>query len=656
MNDLSNIKKEILNSIGRDIDESLMGNVRKELEHLESTEGTNGESNLKTFYNIWEKNKNKVGKKNAINSWTAYALGMTTKKPSGDFLPYRRTYARAGFPDIDVDFDDERRGEVYEYLIDKYGRENVGNIGTYISQKMKAAVRNVCKAVDAAYSFHKGDKEYITANHLLANEITQTLNVSAAGFIKIRDEDGNDLIIKKAKQAYRYILDFREYMDKYPDILAHVGDIEGLSAIFGSHAAGVVISNVPLRSIAPLRQGKRGLATQFSMEDLESVGLIKFDILAIAALTTIRDTLKLIEENYAINIDIENLPLDDKKTLKLYRSGKLNGVFQCENSGMQDTMKQIGVDRFSDIIAAVALYRPGPIDSIPEYVARKKGHTKVNYFHESIEPFVKEYLEDTYGVLCYQESVMQIMESLAGFSKNDAYVMIKAIGKKKAYLMDKYKNQFIDGCGKNKVPKDVAEQYWKRFITPFASYGFNKSHATCYGFLSYQTAYLKANYPDEFSCAFLNTFTRRAMFKSANDWDNVAMMAIDAQRTSDIKILPKNINDCDIEWKIVKKKDKSSNVIQTEIRPPVACKGMGYEASKNIAANRPYGSLNELAKKTNFKTVGADTIGALAEAGFFKGKKGVKSKDKIVEKFIAIRKDLKALHNKGLTDIDIFAS
>ena len=244
--------------------------------------------------------------------------------------------------------------------------------------------------------------------------------------------------------------------------------------VHNSHAAGIVVSDVPLDEIAPLRTASKGmLATQYPNEDLEELGLIKFDVLAIATLSVIKKTVEMIKEYWEIDIDLENLPIKDEPTLALYRQGNLGGVFQCENYGMQKTMRDIGVDCFEDVIAALALYRPGPMDSIPEYCARKNGEKEVDYFHKSIEPFVKPYLEKTYVIICYQEQIMQICNSLAGFTITDGYVMIKAIGKKKQYLMDKFEKQFVEGCTHNKVSRDVAQQYWDKFITPFASYGFN---------------------------------------------------------------------------------------------------------------------------------------------------------------------------------------
>jgi DNA polymerase III subunit alpha len=457
-------------------DPKFLQKIEAELDVMDTTDGLGGKTNLQSFYEMWQDHKEVTGNKNDINSWTAVALGLTSEKPSGEFLPMRRAFARAGFPDIDGDFDDERRQEVYQYLIDKYGRDRVGNIGTYIRQKMKGAIRSVTRAIDAASAYHHGPKECKTANFELANEITRTLPVLPNGTIRWTDSNGEEISIKNAQMAYKHIPEFKDYMDKYPDILRHTANIEGLGGAFGMHAAGVVISDVPLYTLCPLRSSKKGFATQYAMEDLEVIGLIKFDILSIAALTVIRDVCELVEENYGIKLDMENLPLDDDKTLSFYRSGKLDGVFQCENSGMQRTMREIGVDSFADVMAAVALYRPGPMDSIPEYVARKNGNSRIDYFHPTIEPFVKKYLSHTYGVLVYQEQLMQICNSLAGFTITDGYIMIKAVGKKKQYLMDKFAKQFVQGGVKNGVPEDIMKQYWTRFITPFANYGFNASH------------------------------------------------------------------------------------------------------------------------------------------------------------------------------------
>lgn len=651
MTEKSDIRIEIEKAIPGGVDQR----IEAELDLMDITEGVEGKNNLQLFYEIWQKRKGQNFTDNKINSWTAYALGFASEPEiDSEFMPPRRIFARSGFPDIDTDFDDERRDGVYEYIIEKYGREFVGNIGTFGTLKMKSAINRVTKAVDAAYAFHKGDKDCKAENHRLALDITATLPVAPTGVIKWRDEGGEEVIIKTISQANRYIPEFRAYMDEYPNILRHATRMEGVVSNNSVHAAGVVISDIPLSQIAPLRTSKKGLATQFPYEDLESIGLIKFDILALAALTVIRDAINMVEANYGIKIDIENLPLDDEPTLALYRTGKLRGVFQCENGGMQETMREIGVDNFRDVMAAIALYRPGPMDSIPEYVARKKGYQDVDYFHPTIEPFVKEYLEPTYGVLVYQEQVMQIVNSLAGFTITDGYIMIKAVGKKKLYLMKKFADQFVRGCVANKVPENIARQYWDKFIIPFSDYGFNAAHSACYGYVSYQTAYLKANYTDEFFCSFLNVFMRRAMRKGAQNWDQVDIMERDAQRNFGIEITGRDLDKNGDEFQIIQKRDPSSGISKTKIMPPVCCKGVGEEAAKNIAKNRPYQKFESFVEKTDTKCVTTDTVAGLCEAGFF-GPKGKKNASEIIERFGMLRDDLKKSRSKGIREVDIFA-
>jgi DNA polymerase-3 subunit alpha len=250
---------------------------------------------------------------------------------------------------------------------------------------------------------------------------------------------------------------------------------------------------------------------------------------------------------------------------------------------------------------------------------------------------------------------MQVCNSLAGFTITDGYIMIKAVGKKKQYLLDKFMVQFVAGGVKKGVPEEIMKEYWNRFVTPFANYGFNASHACCYAYISYQTAYLKANYPDEFACAFMNAFVRRAVTKSANDWGHVEMMEKDAQRTLNIKILPRTLTDCSLLYKVVKKKDPAKGVLQTEVKPTICCKGLGWEAAKNIAEHGPYASIEELAKKTDWKLVTSESVGALIDAGFMKGKAGQKKKDEIVAMFMKIRSGLKASRNRGInSDVSIF--
>jgi DNA polymerase III subunit alpha len=617
------------------------------LDIFETTEGIEGKNNLQSFYDIWANNKDSVGSKNVINSWTAFVMGMTSQKPTGDFFPHRRAFARAGFPDIDMDFDDENRDKVYEYIINRYGRGNVGNIGTHGSLKFKSCITRLVKALDIADSFHKGRDSYITDNAIKVNEILSPF--PKMGAIKVKDKDGNMQFVKSTEDAYKYSSEFKFYMDQYPEVRKHSKNIEGTFANFGGHAGGIVLSDIPLEKIAPLRTAGKGmLATQFTMEQIESLGLIKFDILAISTLSVIKKALELIKKNYDIDVDIKNLPVDDGATFDLYKTGNLAGVFQCEQWGMRQTMKDIGVDSFDDIMAGIALYRPGPMESIPEYCARKEGYSKVNYFHPSLEKFVKPYLERTYGILIYQEQIMQICHSLANFSITEGYVVIKAIGKKKEDLMHKFEKQFIGGCESNGVPQAVAQEYWTKFIKPFASYGFNLAHAGAYSFLSYQTAYLKANYTDEFVCALLSVESNRAHH------EKVIELEKDLGKKMNIKVLSRSVNTSKVAYTIERKKDLQSKIFKSEIRPSLLCKGVGVKASISIEQNQPYKDIHDFAKRTDSSIVDTRVVEALAIGGYFGAKAKEKGRAEIIKKFSETRVDLKSAAKKGVESVNIF--
>jgi len=244
--------------------------------------------------------------------------------------------------------------------------------------------------------------------------------------------------------------------------------------------------------------------------------------------------------------------------------------------------------------------------------------------------------------------LMQICNSLAGFSITDGYVMIKAIGKKKKYLMDKFEEQFIQGCVNNKVPQDVAQQYWDKFIVPFANYGFNAAHACAYALVSWQSCYLKANYTDEYITCLLNAESERANYEKIEEFEK------NFRKNLDIKFLSRTLNDCDYVYKIEKKKDVSKGIYKTEIRPSLVCKSVGMNAAKNIAANSPYKDLRDLAERTDFSTVTTETIGGLIDAGFFKGKKGIDKKEDYIKQFSEIRNDLKMAAKKGVDSVDLF--
>jgi hypothetical protein len=474
------IKAEILAAVTATAPDKLP-QVEREVDEWILREDPNHKKIIQTFYKQWKSitSPDEVGDENAWNSTTAYVLGLTNKAPAGDFFYIkRRTFARPEPPDIDSDFDYEYRDMILAYLVRKYGRGRVGNIGTYQELKLRSYVTRAVKALDLANRF--GTPEYTPENVKKVTEILDRLPKSYGAILKVKDENGEEHPIKTTADAYKWCKDFRFYMDRHPEIMQHAANIEGLRSIFGVHASGIVLSDVPLDEIAPLRTAKVtgdevAYATQFAYEDLALLGLIKFDILAISTLTVIARCLKMVKENYGITLDIENLPLSDKKTLDLYKSGDLTGVFQCESEKMQQTCVDVGVDRFSDIAAVISLFRPGPMDSIPDYCNCKWGRKKVSYFHPTIEPHVKAALADTYGVLCYQEQVMMICVSLGDMTPTEALIVIKGISKKKADVIEKGHAKFVEGAQRKGVPKDIIEQYWAKFIMPFSSYGFNKS-------------------------------------------------------------------------------------------------------------------------------------------------------------------------------------
>ena len=651
-------KKIITIVLDKHNNETELSKIHNEIKIMSETDGLDGKPILNQFLNIVKTfhGKSDGADKNHINSYTAYAIGLTSQEPEGEFLPFRRAFARAGFPDIDSDFDFFRRDEVYNYIIDKYGRENVSNTGTYASLKLRSAMTRTIKALDIAGSWHKSKPEFVTDNMRKVTEILDQLPDIVNGKMKSKDENGEDVEIKTITDAYKYCDNFKFYLDKYDGLYRHATDVEGVLSSFGVHPAGIVVANEPLCNIAPSRRAKKDqYASQYIYEDLESMGLIKFDILAIASLTAIDRTVKMIKDNYNIDIDIENLPLEDKATLALYRSGKLTGVFQCENGGMQKTMREIGVDRFYDVVAAIALFRPGPMASIPEYCARKNGQSQVNYFHPSIEQYVKPYLEKTYGILVFQEQVMQICNILAGFSISDAYVVIKAVGKKKVDLLTKFRKHFISGCISNGVPQDVAEQYWDKFITPFAEYGFNIAHSLCYAYTSWMCAYLKAHYPEEFILCSLNVRNERRKMPDVED-------VLRDMKNFNMVLGEKNINTCGPSFRIITKRDANAGIDKTVIAPSLMVKGIKEEKANHIASNAPYKDLTDLVKKTKSEFVNSDVISSLVEEGFMKEMisneskkvKGRLTKEGFIEMYSVIKKDIGKASAKGVESVDIF--
>ena len=417
------------------------------------------------------------GRGSAAGSLVAYVLGITDIDPFQHDLLFERFLNphRIALPDIDMDICDQRRGELIQYVSEKYGRDRVCQIITFGSMKARAVLRDVGRVMGFPY----GDVDRIAKLVPAGTKITlhQALEMEP-----------------KLKKLYQR----DEEMKKFFDVCFK---LEGISRNASTHAAGVLISSDPLTEHVPLCRGKDDeVVTQFDMHDSEAVGLLKMDFLGLRTLSVIQDTVDLIEETEGKRIEISEIPIDDPETFQLLSKANTVGVFQLESSGMRDLSHRIGLKQFSDILALVALYRPGPMHMLEDYVSRKHGQVRIKYDHPSLEPVLK----DTYGVMLYQEQVMRIANKLAGFSLADADNLRKAMAKKKADAMARLELSFIEGAAGRGIKKKTAGEIFKS-MARFAEYGFNKSHSAAYALIAYRTAYLKAHYPRQYMASLLTS-------------------------------------------------------------------------------------------------------------------------------------------------------
>jgi len=451
------------------------------------------------------------GRGSAAGSLVSYALRITDVDPLQYNLLFERFLnpERVSLPDIDIDFCMRRRGEVIEYVTEKYGRENVAQIITFGTMAAKAAVKDVGRAMDIPY----GEVDR------LAKLIPTTLGIDL------------ETALREAPQLKSAI----NSDEKLKDLMAVALRLEGLARHASTHAAGVVISPRPLTDVVPVYKTNRDeITTQYDMNALERIGLLKMDFLGLTTLTVLQDTARMIEKNRGVKVDIDNLALDDEPTYKLFARGDTTAIFQFESHGMRDILRRYQPSRIEDLTALNALYRPGPIQGgmIDDFISRKQGKTKVSYEL----PQLKGILEETYGVILYQEQVMQIANLLASFSLGEADLLRRAMGKKKKEEMAAQRAKFIAGCLANKVPEKKAERIFN-LMEEFAGYGFNKSHSCAYALLAYQTAYLKTHYPVEFMAALLTSETGNA---------EKAVKYINEARGMSISILPPDINESDL--------------------------------------------------------------------------------------------------------------
>lgn len=502
----------------------------------------------------WAKNKRIIvgpGRGSAAGSLVAYLLNITDVNPLDYNLLFERflNEERISLPDIDLDFADRRRDEVINYIAEKYGQGKVAQIITFGTMAARAVIRDVGRAMKLSYSFCDKLAKFIPFGF--------TLDQALEKISELRQLFESDPAVKKLIEISRRI--------------------EGRVRHASTHACGVVISKDPLTNLVPLQYSnqdkeKKNICSQYEMHSIEDLGLLKIDILGLRNLTIIEDTLSRIYKIHNINIDIENISFDDKKTYKLLQEGKTVGVFQLESAGFQRYLKELKPTNIEDIIAMVALYRPGPMQFIPEYINRKQKKKRIEYLDSRLKPI----LEKTQGICIFQEQLMQIAREIAGFTTSESDVLRKAIGKKIKGLLEEQEKKFISGAMENGLKKEIAQKIWN-WILPFAQYGFNQAHSTAYAIISYQTAYLKAHYPVEFMAALLTS--------EKNDVEKIAFL-IEECKNMKIEILPPDINESFRNFSVIVNKDK--------IR-------FGLLAIKNIGVNLVE-EIIEKRKKENFKS------------------------------------------------------
>ncbi|GIW64872.1 MAG: DNA-directed DNA polymerase [Patescibacteria group bacterium] len=532
------------------------------------------------------------GRGSAAGSLVAYIIGITDLNPLDYNLPFERFLNpdRPTPPDIDIDFADRRRDEVLAYVTKKYGEDKVAQIITFGSMEARLAVRDVARALGLSYS--QGDR------------IAKMIPFGKQGFamtISTALEESAPL-----KFAYQTEPDVKKVLD-----IAR--KLEGLPRHSSVHAAGVVISDKPLTEYVPLqRDTKEGkIITQYDMycldlnavSDQKAVGLLKVDFLGLRNLTILEDAIKYVEKNSGKKIDIHHIPMDDKKTYQLIAEGNTIGVFQLESGGMRKLAKDLKPTKITDISAMVALYRPGPMDLIPMFLEGKKNPKKIKYLHPDLQPI----LEETYGVLVYQEQVMEIAHRLAGYSMSEADNLRMAMGKKKKELMKKEKEKFLKGCLKNGYKKQMVEELWN-FMEKFASYGFNKPHSASYGLIAYWTAYMKANYPVEYMTALLSAELQGV----AGPQREIKMsQAIEECNRMGIKVLPPDIN----------KSEMNFTIEGASIRFGLsAIKNVGEAAIESILTARKDGSFSgfkDFLYRVDLRKVNKKTVESLIKAGAF---------------------------------------
>jgi DNA polymerase III subunit alpha len=531
------------------------------------------------------------GRGSAAGSVVAYCLAITNIDPLKYDLLFERFLNpdRVSMPDIDIDFDDEGRGKVMDYVIQKYGANQVAQIITYGTMAAKSSIRDTARVLDLPL----GDADRIAKLIPTMSKLGKIFGVPEAELKKkFRAED-----LEKVNQ----LLNIADGDDLEGQTLKMARVLEGSLRNTGIHACGVIITPDDITNFVPVATAKDSdlYVTQFDNSVVESAGLLKMDFLGLKTLTLIKDTVKIVKAKHGLDLVPDDFPLDDAKTYELFQRGDTVGVFQYESVGMQKHMKDLKPTVFDDLIAMNALYRPGPMEYIPSFIARKHGREEITYDLADME----EYLSETYGITVYQEQVMLLSQKLAGFSKGDADVLRKAMGKKIFALLQKLKPQFLDGGEKKGHPREKLEKIWKDWEA-FASYAFNKSHSTCYAYIAYQTAYLKAHYPAEYMAAVLSN--------NMNDIKQVTFFMEECKRMG-LDVLGPDVNESYYKFAVNK---------EGAIRFGMgAIKGVGRSAVETIVENRkkdgPFRSVFDMAKRIDLRAANKKAFENLAVAGGF---------------------------------------
>ena len=515
------------------------------------------------------------GRGSAAGSIVSYILGITGVDPVKYDLLFERFLNpdRIAMPDIDIDFADNRRNEIFAYVREKYGDDKVAQIITFGTMAARAAIRDTTRALGLPYS--------------LGDQISKLIPFNL-----------------KLKEAVEKTKELNDLYNNNPDakiIIEAAKHLEGVARHASTHACGIVIAKEPLANMVPLQrapQDPNTIITQFEMNSIEDLGLMKMDFLGLKNLTIIEETLRLIKEMKGEEIDISKIPLNDKKTFELLQRAETISVFQLESDGMRRYLKELKPTEFEDIVAMVSLYRPGPMELIPSYIKRKHGTEKISYLHPKLEPILK----NTYGIGVYQEQMMKIAQELAGFTLAEADTLRKAIGKKIKALLDSQKEKLLEGMRKNGIDEKTANVIWELF-PPFARYGFNRSHAVCYAMIGYQTAYLKAHYPIEFTTSLFNA--------DSGDIERISFL-IEESKKLGVLTLPPDINKSFVNFVA------EDNNIRFGL---LAVKNVGAAIVEAIINERlkggPFQDFSDFLNRVNHKDLNKKSLESLAKAGIF---------------------------------------